>query len=178
MLPAVNPTPWIGTAYRHIAAGTHRSVLDFRFSGRQTNNRWNDQGQPTLYLAGDPGILIAEWGRHFPTIFDADLMEATVQRSVYRLSVHLDAVIDVRAPEIGAELGFRRWPHAAADQDIARFVASRVRNETSAQAILVPSVAFLDDLTRWNLVVFLDKTPSNLSDWIHRVDHVGPLRWR
>ena len=72
MLPAQTSTPWIGTAYRHVAAANDRNVLDFRFAGQQANNRWNDQGQPTLYLAGDPGILIAECGRHVPTLFDLD----------------------------------------------------------------------------------------------------------
>lgn len=73
MLPAQTSTPWIGTACRHVAAANDRDVLDFRFAGQQAINRWNDQGQPTLYLAGDPGILIVEWGRHFPTVFDPDL---------------------------------------------------------------------------------------------------------
>lgn len=55
---------------------------------------------------------------------------------------------------------------------------ARIRGELSAQAMLVPWIAFLDDLTRWNLVIFLDKLPANPPDWIHRVEPLGPLRWR
>lgn len=152
-------------------------MLDFRFAGRQGNNRWNDQAQPTLYLASDPGVLIAEWGRHFPSVFDADLTEVTVERSVFRLSLHLDAFLDMRLPDMGTDLGLQQWPEAMTDRGIARYVAGRIRNETSAQAMLVPSIAFLDDLTRWNLVIFLDKVPANLSEWIHQTESIGPLRW-
>lgn len=44
--------------------------------------------------------------------------------------------------------------------------------------MLVPSIAFLDDLTRWNLVVFLEKLPTDSASWIHRTEYIGPLRWR
>jgi hypothetical protein len=60
----------------------------------------------------------------------------------------------------------------------ARTTATLVRATTSANAILVPSIAFLDDLTRWNLVVFLDTLPVDTSTWITRTEYVGPLRWR
>jgi hypothetical protein len=43
--------------------------------------------------------------------------------------------------------------------------------------MLVPSIAFLDDLTRWNLVVFLDKMPKETDSWITHVERVGPLSW-
>ena len=52
---------WSGTALRHIPAGSPYDVLDFRFAGRGTDNRWNQSDSPTLYLAGDEGVLIAEW---------------------------------------------------------------------------------------------------------------------
>jgi hypothetical protein len=64
------------------------------------------------------------------------------------------------------------------DRGIARYAAARIRNETDAQAMLVPSIAFLDDLTRWNLVVFLEKLPTDSASWIHRTEYIGPLRWR
>ena len=56
---------WSGDAYRHIPKTSPFDVLDFRFAGLGADNRWNTPGQPTLYLAGDEGVLIAEWGRHF-----------------------------------------------------------------------------------------------------------------
>ena len=51
-----------GSALRHIPAGSPFDVLDFRYAGRAADNRWNEPGYPTLYLAGDEGVVIAEWG--------------------------------------------------------------------------------------------------------------------
>jgi len=52
--------PWSGDALRHIPAGSPFDVLDFRFAGLGAENRWNDPGQPTLYLAGDAGVAEIE----------------------------------------------------------------------------------------------------------------------
>jgi RES domain-containing protein len=54
--------PWTGAAYRHISARANPDVLDFGFVGLNTDNRWNTAAEPSLYLAGDPGVIIAEWG--------------------------------------------------------------------------------------------------------------------
>jgi hypothetical protein len=43
--------------------------------------------------------------------------------------------------------------------------------------MLVPSVAFLDDFTRWNLVVFLEEVAGDTSLWITSVTPGGPLHW-
>ena len=42
---------------------------------------------------------------------------------------------------------------------LCRATAPYLRTATPAQALLVPSVAFLDDLERWVAVLFLDKLP-------------------
>jgi hypothetical protein len=41
-------------------------------------------------------------------------------------------------------------------------VSSGLRRTTSAEGLLVPSVAFLDDASRWNLVLFLEKLAQDL----------------
>ena len=45
--------PWSGFGVRHIPEGSPYGILDFRFSSRAKNNRWNVEGQPTLYLASE-----------------------------------------------------------------------------------------------------------------------------
>jgi hypothetical protein len=52
--------PWIGAAYRHVRAGSDRDILDFTFAGSDLLNRWNEPPERALYLAGDPGVLVAE----------------------------------------------------------------------------------------------------------------------
>ena len=174
----VQPAPWIGAAYRHIRANARRHVLDFRFAGTSARNRWNAPDEPTLYLAGDPGVLVAEWGRHLHGSFDDAVIRETLERDVYRLSVRLERVLDLRLPDLARQAGVHRYPEDILEHDRARAAARWIRTETPAQAMLVPSVAFLDDPARWNLVVFLDRVPGEVATWISNVERIGPLHWR
>jgi RES domain-containing protein len=169
--------PWSGAALRHIPADSPFGVLDFRFAGRGADNRWNEPGQPTLYLAGDEGVLIAEWGRHFATNRTDRLRQLTVQRSVYRLDLSLDHVLDVRDRAVCAALALDTAPSCFLDRGVARATAHFVRSATATQALLVPSLGFLDDLERWCLVVFLEKLSPDPLDFIASVTPRGPLRW-
>lgn len=174
--------PWIGTAYRHIPARGGRDVLDFRYAGRQADHRWNVPGEPTLYLANNPGIMIAEWGRHFPQVFDDAMLPSAIERSVFHLSLRLDRVVDLRQLTSITDQLIENSPIWFANRDLARAVARSFRANHANQALIVPSIAFLDDLTRWNLAVFLDTMPDALptgaSSWVTRTEYVGPLRWR
>lgn len=169
--------PWSGSALRHIPAGSPFDVLDFRYAGRGADNRWNDQGAPTLYLAGDEGVLIAEWGRHFALHRSAELQKLTVERSVYALSLSLDHVLDMRDAAVCASLSLDNAPTCFRDIQIARATANFVRSTTAAEALLVPSMAFLDDIDRYCLVVFLEKLPPDPRQCISAVSPRGPLRW-
>lgn len=169
-------TSWIGGGYRHINAESNRDILDFSYAGQFPDNRWNAPGQPALYFAGDIGVAIAEWGRRFPVSFDTDALKPAT-RDVYRLQFRFDAVLDLRNPEIIRQLHIPDAPTAFRDKLMTRSLATQIRHSTRAQAMLVPSIAFLDDLTRWNLVVFLDKMPEPTASWITKVERVGPLAW-
>jgi RES domain-containing protein len=148
---------WSGVALRHLPAGAHYDVLDFRFAGRGADNRWNGPGVPTLYLAGDEGVLIAEWGRHFAINRDSSLKPLTQERRVFRLELALDQVIDLRQAAVWDELSLGNAPQCFLEVDVARAVAEFIRKTTIAQGMLVPSMGFLDHLDRWCLVVFLEK---------------------
>lgn len=168
---------WSGAALRHIPAGSPFDVLDFRYAGRGADNRWNEPGSPTLYLAGDEGVLIAEWGRHFAINRTAQLQQMTVERSVFSLELSLDSVLDLRDADVWNALSLDNAPHCFADVAFARATAHFVRRTTAAQALLAPSMGFLDDLERWCLVVFLEKLPSGSSSFISAVTPCGALRW-
>jgi RES domain-containing protein len=168
--------PWSGEAFRHIPAGARFDVLDFRFAGRGSENRWNEPGVPTLYLAGDDRVLIAEWGRHFAVNRTERLQQETVERSVYRLTLSLDHLLDLRRPAVWDALSLENAPYCFADVAIARATATFVRRTTVAQGLLVPSVAFLDQLDRWRLVAFLEKLPADPTAFISAVTSCGPLR--
>ena len=169
--------PWSGSALRHIPAGSPFDVLDFRFAGKGADSRWNEPGSPTLYLAGDEGVLIAEWGRHFASNRTAQLQQMTVERSAFSLELSIDHVLDVRNEDVCNSLPMENAPYCFADIKVARATAQFVRGTTHAQALLVPSMGFLDDLERWCLVAFLEKLPPDPGSFISSVTPRGPLRW-
>ncbi|HEV2065718.1 MAG TPA: hypothetical protein VGR08_02695, partial [Thermomicrobiales bacterium] len=94
-----------------------------------------------------------------------------VERSVYRLWLRLQHVVDLRDPASVSHAGNAPW---FLDRDLARAVARSVRATGVVQALIVPSIAFLDDLSRWNPVVFLETLPADASAWITRTQYVGP----
>jgi hypothetical protein len=62
------------------------------------------------------------------------------------------------------------------DKSIARVTASYLRQATAAQGIIVPSMAFLDDLSRWSCLLFLEKLPTNPAQYIRRAQPERILR--
>lgn len=161
--------PWKGTGIRHIpafGAGGRLDVLDTRFAGLARDNRWNEPGSPTFYVASDRGVAIAEFGRHMAEERDAGGGWRVQERAIYRLDVHVQALLDLREPKVRQALGLRGGTRRFLDVAVARATANYVRHTTPAEALLVPSMAFLDDPTRWNLVLFLEKLPEELSQRI------------
>lgn len=149
--------PFAGDVYRHIPAHAKIPVNDFRYAGQGTNNRWNRAGQRTLYLAHDHAAALAEWARHVEKSYNPET-DRPPQRRMYRLSVTLPAVLDLRDPEVWEALGgVVTEPADFLEASRCRAIADYIRSLTDAVAMHVPSAAFIDDVHRGNLVVFLDK---------------------
>jgi len=138
-------------------------------------NRWNVPGEPTLYLAGDEGVLITEWGRHFNTNRPPELAAMAEERKVLRFGVSLDAVLDLRDPRILKELSLDDAPACFLDRTLARATARFIRTLTPAQGILAQPVTFLDQSERWSLVLFLEKLHEPRT-FITSVSDFGPLK--
>ena len=163
---AAHIRPWGGVGVRHIPANSPYGVLDTRFAGLVGDNRWNRAGDPTFYIASDQGVALAEFARHFKEREDAALAPLAVERALYELSVDIQALLDLREIAVRAALGFHGGARRFLDAEVARATATFIRRTTSAEALLVPSVAFLDDPARWNLVLFLEKMPPDLRTFI------------
>jgi RES domain-containing protein len=172
---AAHIRPWGGVGIRHIPSNSPYRVLDTRFAGRVGANRWNQAGDPTFYIASDMGVALAEFAHHFRERQTPTLASAAIQRAVFELDVQLRAVLDLREPSVRTALGLHGGSRRFLDAQVARATANFVRRTTPAEAVLVPSIAFLDDSTRWNLVLFLEKLPRDLNDFI-RVTPVESLR--
>jgi RES domain-containing protein len=123
-------------------------------------NRWSRPGEPTIYLAGDPAMALAELARHLP------LGQASPPAWVWTVEVNLAAVLDLRSEDAA-------W---VVDAERCRDIASDLRHR-GAQGLIVPSVAFLDRPDRANLVIFAERI-GQLDEAIsdpHRVVSIEPL---
>jgi RES domain-containing protein len=170
--------PWGGTAIRHIPAGSRFDVLDTRFAGLAADNRWNEAGEPTFYLAGDLGVALAEYARHLREDVGMAGAPSVHERAVYQIEVQVGALLDLRNPRVRSAIGLHGGARRFLDRDTARATAHFLRRTTSAEGLLVPSVAFLDDPSRWNLVLFLDKLRADVTTYMsatfHRIVRISP----
>lgn len=158
--------PWSGTAYRHIPADAGYDVRDLRFAGRRSSGRWHWQGQPTLYLASDAAVAIAEFARHLA--LDRGGAVVPARRAVYEIGARFDRSVDVRDPRVLRLIGRDDAPGCWLDPRIARAVATFFRDSLDVQALLVPSVAHLDDPSRFNVVAFLENLPDSVRSFLPR----------
>ncbi len=168
--------PWSGWAFRHIPANSPYDVLDFRFAGKGADNRWNERGQPTLYLAGDRGVAVAEFSRHMAEGRKLHSGELLVERELFRLAVKLTRVLDLRLPAVQEAISLRGAPHCLLERSLARATANYLRQSSTAQALLVPSMSFLDDPERFLLVLFLEKMPTESQQYILWARSEGSIR--
>ncbi len=167
--------PWVGYAVRHIPdiPGKSYDIYEFRYCSRSNENRWNIAGEPTLYLAKEKNVALAEYARHFEVNRTQGLATQTHRRQVFRFRVELEYVLDLRNPKVWAELSLENAPDCFKDKNIARSTANFIRNTTSTQAIIVPSVAFLDNLEQWCLVLFLEKLLPEARKFLPSVESDG-----
>ncbi|MGL5078960.1 MAG: RES domain-containing protein [Waterburya sp.] len=167
--------PWSGEAYRHLPDGNY-DVYDCSYTGMAANNRWNTQGEQTLYLAGSVDVAAGEWSRHF--LFDRpkQLAAKTKRRKVYQMTVKLNHTLNLCDRLGWQELSLKDAPNCFLDKKVARATAQFIRQTTIVEAIFVPSMAFLDQMDKWVLVVFLEKLPMDKPlEFLPRVEDYGYL---
>jgi len=153
-------SPLEGQLCRHVPDGSPYDPLDPRFAAAAADNRWNDRGEPTLYLGNSHEVLAVEWARHFPRDGPLAAGRRSRLRRIYDVAVALDAVLDLRTPRLSEALSLVNMPYCFAEKELCRITARRLRGETSAQALIVPSLGMLDRSEAWILVLFVDKLPS------------------
>ena len=120
-----------------------------------SGNRWSLTGQPTLYLASDPGVALAEAGRHWG--------RAGGDIALWSVRVTLDAVADLRRRDQWSGLTIPADPCWLLDRERCRGIASRLRSDGDADGLIVPSAALLDDPARYGIVVFVERLRRDLT---------------
>jgi len=155
--------PFIGRA---VCLGPADDVLSIDAEVTTAENRWSAAGEPTLYLASDAAVALAELARHLD-----DTPEAG---GVWSVDVECAQVLDLREACASSE----SHPGAWLEGETCRGLAGIVRDRPGSTGILVPSVAFLDDLSRFNLVLFADRVTAAgpLERWIRPVERVLSVR--
>jgi hypothetical protein len=121
------------------------SALDLR-SDRP--NRWNGEGEPTIYLSGDPGLALIESGRH-----PDDLQQTS---HLLRVELRLLRALDLRRHAVREALNLPLDNEWILDRDRTRAIAGQVRRTGACDGLLAPSAGALDQGQRWNAVVFAD----------------------
>lgn len=167
--------PWSGHALRHIpdVPGKNYDIYDFSYCGKSAENRWNVVGERTLYLAKEKDVALAEFARHFEVNRTPTLATQTHRRKVYRFQVCLDRVLNLCDPQVWLALSIKEAPECFREKRVARATAQFIRNTTETQGIQVPSIAFLDNVEQWCLVLFLEKLPQNPQQYLPRVEEDG-----
>ena len=84
--------------------------------------------------------------------------------------------LDLRAAEVQSALGLPRGPDALLDRTLPRAVALAIRGHGLCQAILVPSMAFIDRPDRHNLIVFCETIAGGLASVLSGPVEVGQVQ--
>ncbi len=143
--------PWSGQAF--CTGPLDEPFVVSRLVTRDSN-RWSGSDEPTVYLSGDPGVAITELGRHWG--------EREQPTAIWALKVDLAATIDLRDPAANGEFGLPDDPRWILDLEVCRAIAAGIRERGECDGIIVPSAAFVDDPSRWNLVVFVERLRTDV----------------
>jgi RES domain-containing protein len=166
-------TAWQGIAFCHVPAD-EPARLDRLVTSDGSDDRWNRPGEPTLYLALDLGTAVGELARH------VELAPGTPvwRRRLLGLSVEVEGLADLRRADVRARFDIAGEPGAFRDREVARDVAQRLRQDNACSGLLVPSMTFLDDPARGNLVVFVDRFRGGIDDIVQTTVDAGLVELR
>ena len=120
----------------------------------RSGDHWTLPGQPTVRLASDPGVAVAEAGRTWAGPGD--------EIAVWSARVTLDAVADLRRRDLWSRVTIPDDPCWILDRERCRGVAGRLRSEGDADGMIVPSAVVLDDPRRFAIVVFVERLRRDL----------------
>jgi RES domain-containing protein len=140
-----------------------RSALDL-VSDRQ--NRWNVQGEPTIYLSGDAALAVLEAGRH-----PEDL---EVRSRLIEVDLRLPRAVDLRDEDVRDALGLAKALDWVLDRQRTREIARSLRQSGSCDGLIVPSAGAVDQPERWNAVVFAEDR-ARLAELVRLIRPVGQV---
>jgi RES domain-containing protein len=166
---------WGGYAIRHIPDIANSNVYDFSYCALSRNNRWNVQGEPTLYLAKDKGVATGEFARHFSDNRSQALAKKIQRRQIWRFTVKLNRTLNLCDLKVCSAMSLSDAPYCFRDKRVARSTANFLRSSLKVDAIFVPSMVFIDDLSKWCLVIFLENLPKDSIQFLPKAQKHGHI---
>jgi len=133
-------------------------------------DRWSAAGTRTGYVAGDPMTALAEYARHGPPAGNGD------ERRIVRLRLAELLSLDLRTAAVRSALRLPPGHDAFIDRAFARSIALAIRREGLCQALVVPSMAFVDRPDRRNVVVFSEAVDGGLQAVLSDPREIGRIR--
>ena len=111
-------------------------------------NRWNVEGEPTVYLSGAPGLALIESGRHAEDLAGESYL--------FEVDMRIPLVVDLRDARVRRLLGLPPDATWVLDRDQTRAAASALRHSGMCDALLVPGAGTIDQPDQWNAVIWAD----------------------
>jgi hypothetical protein len=99
-----------------------------------------------------------------------------LSRRIFDLDITIKHLLDLRDPQVCTALSLTGAPECFLDREVARATAGFLRRTTDVEALMLPSMAFLDRLERWVMAIFLDKLPGGIEQVVTAVTQDGILR--
>ena len=134
-------------------------------------NRWNDPGEPTLYLTGDPGLALIEAGRHEPAGPPAQPSSGTI----WALRVSAPDMLDLRRLDVREALGLD-GPHWFLDRPTCQRLVRSLRQSGACSGIVTQSAGVPDIPERWNLVIFADRLDRPVDQVVSQPKRIGSFQ--
>jgi RES domain-containing protein len=133
-------------------------------------DRWSRADEPTVYLASDPGVALGELARHHPR--DEHRMRHRIVALRPRPGA-LRGLVDLRDHAIDQVLGLPPAATWCVDRKLARDVAALLREDPRHRGLIVPSMAFMDQPSRCNVVLFADRLEQPFSELLAGWDQIA-----
>jgi RES domain-containing protein len=130
-------------------------------------NRWNAEGEPTIYVSGDPGLALVESGRHPSDLEDGLRM--------FDMQLDLPRTVDLRDGRVRGALSLPDDLQWILDQERTRELGRSLRRSGDYDALIVPSAGALDTPERYNVVVFADDR-ARIPELVAELRPAGELR--
>ena len=102
-------------------------------------NRWNAEGEPTIYVSSDPGLALLESGRH-----PSDLEDGL---RLFTMELHIPKALDLRDGRVREALSLSDDYHWILDRELTVELGGSLRRAGTNDALIVPSAASIIGLS-------------------------------